>query len=151
VNTQQIGSLVRQGAAFLGLTAAIVTQAVHAVHLPPAISGTLLAVSGGILAVEHYVSDPSTGTPTATPVGQRTASGTSQVDQQPAVQPPLTMTDAIFHRGRVLGRAEGAAAAQQPAPDPADVATVAQPGRVPSLPTDRPAKNPAPPAPTPRS
>ena len=75
INTQRIGSLVRQLLALLGLVTAIVTQSDSSLHLPVAVSTAIALVSGILLSIEHYVSDPSTGTPTTvatpatTPVG----------------------------------------------------------------------------------
>jgi hypothetical protein len=67
VNTQQISAVVRQTLAIAAIVMGALTQALNGIKLPVAIS-TVLAVGGAvILAVEHYVSDPSTGSSTPTP------------------------------------------------------------------------------------
>jgi hypothetical protein len=63
---QSISSIVRQAVAILAFIFGIITQAVSSIHLPTAISGVMAAVGAGILAVEHYVADPSTGSTAAT-------------------------------------------------------------------------------------
>jgi len=66
VNSQQLASIARQGLAILGIVFGVLTQSVGSLHLPVAVS-TALAIGGTvILAIEHYVSDPSTGTPPPT-------------------------------------------------------------------------------------
>lgn len=61
MTTQQLGSYLRQGLALLGVIFGVLTASVGAMKLPTAVS-TVLTVGGAvILAVEHYVSDPSTG------------------------------------------------------------------------------------------
>jgi hypothetical protein len=79
VNSQQLASIARQGLAILGIVFGVLTQSVGSLHLPVAVS-TALAIGGTvILAIEHYVSDPSTGstttgpTPNAPPVVPPTA------------------------------------------------------------------------------
>jgi hypothetical protein len=63
VTTQQIGSFLRQALAILGIVFGVLTASVSSLHLPVAVS-TALTIGGSIiLAIEHYVSDPSTGTP----------------------------------------------------------------------------------------
>ena len=66
MNTQQIASIGRQVLAIAGIVMGVVTASVPALHLPPAVSSILVVVGGVILALEHYLSDPSTGTPTTT-------------------------------------------------------------------------------------
>jgi hypothetical protein len=60
INTQQIASWVRQAAAI----AAVVISALDTISMPAGVRAVLVAVGGAILTAEHYVSDPSTGTPT---------------------------------------------------------------------------------------
>ena len=60
---QRIASIARQVVAVLATIYGILTASVTALHLPPAVSAALVAAGPIILAVEHYVSDPSTGTP----------------------------------------------------------------------------------------
>lgn len=66
-NTQQVAAVARQVLAILGIVFGVLTQSVGSLHLPPAISSILLTAGAVILAVEHYVGDPSTGTPQPTP------------------------------------------------------------------------------------
>ena len=62
VNTQQIASIARQVLAIVGIVMGVLTQSLSSLHLPTAVS-TALTVGGTlILAIEHYVGDPSTGT-----------------------------------------------------------------------------------------
>lgn len=66
VTTQSLASAARQFLAILGITFGVLTQSLPALHLPVALS-TALAIGGTvILAIEHYVGDPSTGTPLVT-------------------------------------------------------------------------------------
>jgi len=58
VNTQQVSSWVRQGAAIAGI---VVVGLLNVGSLPTSVRVVLTAVSGIILTIEHYVSDPSTG------------------------------------------------------------------------------------------
>lgn len=67
VNTQQISSILRQILAYVSIAFGILTQAVSGIHLPVAMSTVLTVIGGVLINVEHYVSDPSTGTP-ASPV-----------------------------------------------------------------------------------
>lgn len=61
LNMQSLTSLIRQAAAI----AAIVLGSIPATGLPNAVRAPLVAISGILLTVEHYVADPSTGsTPT---------------------------------------------------------------------------------------
>lgn len=59
INPQQIASILRQAAAI----AMVVIAALDTISMPAAVRGVLTAVGGAILAVEHYVGDPSTGNP----------------------------------------------------------------------------------------
>lgn len=63
LTSQQIGSYLRQALAILGVVFGVLTQSVTALQLPTAVSSILVVGGAVILAVEHYVSDPSTGTP----------------------------------------------------------------------------------------
>jgi hypothetical protein len=62
-DTQQLASLGRQVLAIAGIVFGVLTQSISSLHLPPAVSSILLVAGSAILAIEHYVSDPSTGTP----------------------------------------------------------------------------------------
>jgi hypothetical protein len=62
LNTQSIAAIGRQVLAVLGIVFGVLTQSVTQLHLPTAVSSILLVGGSIILAVEHYVGDPSTGT-----------------------------------------------------------------------------------------
>lgn len=64
---QRIASIARQIVALAAMVMGALTAAVSGIHLPPAESAVLTAAGAGILWLEHYVSDPSTGSPTPTP------------------------------------------------------------------------------------
>lgn len=64
MTTQQISSIARQALAILGVVFGILTQSVSSLHLPVAVSTALTLGGAVILGLEHYLSDPSTGTPT---------------------------------------------------------------------------------------
>lgn len=61
--SQRTAAVLRQVLAVVAIVFAALTQAVSSLHLPVAVSSVLGIVGGVILAVEHYVSDPSTGKP----------------------------------------------------------------------------------------
>lgn len=63
---QRIASVIRQVCAIAAIVFGALTQAVGALHLSPAVSAVLVAAGGAVLAIEHYVSDPSTGSSTTT-------------------------------------------------------------------------------------
>ena len=66
VTVQSISSIFRQFLAILGIIFGILTQSVGALHLPT-VASAWLGVGGVIvLAIEHYVSAPSTGTTATT-------------------------------------------------------------------------------------
>lgn len=65
MTTQQLASYLRQGVALVALVVGPLTAAVPAMHLPAGVSAIITAIGGTILTVEHYVSDPSTGTTNA--------------------------------------------------------------------------------------
>jgi hypothetical protein len=62
VNTQSVSSIARQFLAILGIIFGVLTQSDAALHLPVVVSAWLGVGGVIILAIEHYVSDPSTGT-----------------------------------------------------------------------------------------
>ena len=66
MNTQQITSIARQVLAIVSIVMGVLTASVTSLHLPTAVSSILVIVGGVIIAIEHYLSDPSTGTPTTT-------------------------------------------------------------------------------------
>lgn len=61
INTQRLGSFFRQTLAVLGIVFGVLTQSVQGLHLPVAVSSIITIGGAVILAIEHYVSDPSTG------------------------------------------------------------------------------------------
>lgn len=70
INSQSLASVVRQFLAVLGIIFMVLTQSDSSLHLPVAASSILGIIGGIILALEHYVGDPSTGTVTTdTPNG----------------------------------------------------------------------------------
>jgi hypothetical protein len=73
MNTQQITSIARQVLALVAVAMGVITASVTQLHLPPAVSSILVVVGGVIIALEHYLSDPSTGTPTTTTTTSTTA------------------------------------------------------------------------------
>jgi hypothetical protein len=85
VNTQQVASIFRQVIAVAALVMGPLTASLSAIHLPTAVSAVLSVLGVLILAIEHYVSDPSTGTPT---VPVTTAQGVVQVPVAPVPVPP---------------------------------------------------------------
>ena len=64
VNTQSISSVARQVLAIAGIVMGVLTASVTQLHLPTAVSSILVVGGSIILAIEHYVGDPSTGTTT---------------------------------------------------------------------------------------
>ena len=65
VSKQSAASIFRQILAVAGIIFGVLTASVGSLHLPVAVS-SILAVGGTlVLAIEHYVADPSTGTPVA--------------------------------------------------------------------------------------
>lgn len=68
MSTQQIASIARQVGGMIVSIYGILTLTAHNlnIHSGPA-SAVLVAVGPIILAIEHYVADPSTGTPVVPP------------------------------------------------------------------------------------
>jgi len=73
MNTQQITSIARQVLAIVGIVMGVLTASVSSLHLPPSVSTVLVVAGSALLAIEHYLSDPSTGTPTTTTTTSTTA------------------------------------------------------------------------------
>jgi hypothetical protein len=59
---QSVASIVRQVIAVAASIYGVLSASIGQLHLPPAVSAILTAAGPVILAVEHFVSDPSTGT-----------------------------------------------------------------------------------------
>jgi len=67
ITKQNAGSIARQTLAVLGIIFGVLTQSVSSLHLPIAIS-TAITIGGSLLlAIQHYVADPSTGSTNAPP------------------------------------------------------------------------------------
>jgi hypothetical protein len=62
VKTQAIAAVTRQIVAVLASIYGIASTHISAIHLPPAVAAILTAAGPVILAIEHFVGDPSTGT-----------------------------------------------------------------------------------------
>jgi hypothetical protein len=76
---QSVASVVRQVLAVLVSVYGVLSASISQLHLPPAVSAALTAFGPVLLTVEHYVSDPSTGTPV-----------TTTTTTTPVVAPPVT-------------------------------------------------------------
>ena len=61
MTSQQIASVLRQIGAVLVSVYGVLSASVTALHLPIAVSTVLTAAGPAILAIEHYVGDPTTG------------------------------------------------------------------------------------------
>lgn len=66
MTVQSVSSIVRQVLAVLVSIYGVLTAVVPSLHLPVAVSTALTAFGPVMLLLEHYLSDPSTGTPTTT-------------------------------------------------------------------------------------
>lgn len=88
INHQSLASKARQVLAVAAIVMGALTSALSGIKLPGAASAVLAAGGFIILGIEHYVSDPSTGTPATTPVPVETAAAVAQ----PAAPPPAAPT-----------------------------------------------------------
>jgi hypothetical protein len=70
MKTQQIASIARQVLAILAVIFGVLTASISDLHLPTAVSSILLVAGSLIFAIEHFVSDPSTGAPPTSQAGQ---------------------------------------------------------------------------------
>jgi hypothetical protein len=61
VNTQQISSIVRQVLALAAVIIGALSTSLAGIKLPTAVSTALVVGGSVIAAIEHFVSDPSTG------------------------------------------------------------------------------------------
>jgi hypothetical protein len=64
MTVQSLASVIRQVVAIAAVVMGALTASLAAIKLPTAVSAVLAAAGAVILAIEHYVGDPSTGTPT---------------------------------------------------------------------------------------
>ena len=72
LNTQRIASVVRQVLAVAAVVVGILSAPSVESFLPGYMSAILASLGGIVLAIEHYVSDPSTGTtPAASAVSNK--------------------------------------------------------------------------------
>jgi hypothetical protein len=62
MTVQSVASIFRQILAIAGIVFSVLTQSVTALHLSASESAILGVAGALILAIEHYVADPSTGT-----------------------------------------------------------------------------------------
>src|ERR1035437_4794204 len=70
--SQSLASTIRQVLAVLVSVYGVLTASVTPPHLPVAVSSVLVAFGPLILALEHYLGDPSTGTSVVTtPIAQK--------------------------------------------------------------------------------
>lgn len=61
MNVQRVAAIVRQVVAIAALIIGPLTAAVSSMKLPPAVSAVITSAGVIILAIEHFVSDPTTG------------------------------------------------------------------------------------------
>jgi hypothetical protein len=137
---QQMASLARQGGGLLIsalYTWALSTGKLH--QVPSVVDAVIVAMGPAVVTLEHYVSDPSTGTPPApppaAPVYLNTPTTSTVTVAPPAVEPPVTVQ---------------APPPVAPAPPPAAASPAAVPpqwGTMDSTPVATPGANPAPPPP----
>jgi hypothetical protein len=74
VTVQSLASIVRQVVAIAAVVMGALTASLSAIKLPTAVSTVLIVAGAVIVAIEHYVGDPSTGStsqsePTSVPGG----------------------------------------------------------------------------------
>lgn len=67
MTVQSVSSVVRQILLVLVSVYGVLTASVNQLHLPTAVSAVLVAAGPVVLLLEHYLGDPSTGTPVITP------------------------------------------------------------------------------------
>jgi hypothetical protein len=84
MTVQSVSSVVRQVLAVLVSVYGVLSASVTALHLPPAVSAILTAFGPVLLTVEHYVGDPSTGTPTTPTKPVTTTTTTATLPSFPA-------------------------------------------------------------------
>src|ERR1035437_7495902 len=69
---QNTASVIRQVLAVLVSVYGVLTASVNPLHLPVAVSTVLVAFGPVLIALEHFLSDPSTGTSVVTtPIAQK--------------------------------------------------------------------------------
>jgi hypothetical protein len=85
MTVQSVASIARQVVAVLALVFGALTQALASIKLPPAASVVMGVFGTVILGLEHYLGDPSTGTPPVV---------TTTTTQAPNAPPATTVTKA---------------------------------------------------------
>lgn len=128
----------------------IVASVDHAsgVHLPAAVAAVLTAAAPVMLALQHWLSDPSTGNPTTPPVPQVPVA----VPATPVAPPAPTLDDVTAGArlaaggGVVLSPPQPFGANQFPVPPP-EWSTLSGAAPAPVAPPAATTPNPAPPAP----
>jgi hypothetical protein len=118
----------------------------NGLHLPPAVSAVLVAAAPIMLAVQHWLSDPSTGTPSPAAPGPTPAPDPAPLPASPAPQPHLAaQQSATVVQSPGVPGATVLQLPQQPSPAPVpppEWSTMAA-----AAPAAPPPPNPAPPAP----
>lgn len=155
---QQIASLARQvGAAVISAGYTALIAAGHTKGIPAAVDAVVVAFGPAVIGLEHYLSDPSTGTPPAPP------SAVPDPTPAPTAGPVATIEELV--KAEVAKLTAGAAVVTAPAgshpsvtvttgettqpapvPPPQEWSTMAAQAS-PAAPVAPPAPNPAPPAP----
>ena len=79
MTVQSVSSVVRQVLAVLALVFGALTQALASIKLPPAASVVMGVFGTVILGLEHYLGDPSTGTPPVVTTTSQQAPGAPPV------------------------------------------------------------------------
>lgn len=115
LTSQQLGSYLRQALAIVGIVFGVLTQSVTALHLPVAVSSVIAVAGAVILAVEHYVGDPSTGSSSPVPAPSGNAAPVS------GNAPPPSPAPAAPHPST------GSSSPAPPVPAPAAPASVTPP------------------------
>lgn len=64
---QSFAAVARQVVAIAAIVMGAVTAALPSLGLPTDVSAILVAAGGAVIAIEHYVSDPSTGSTSQVP------------------------------------------------------------------------------------
>jgi hypothetical protein len=141
MTTQQISSIVRQVLAVLVTVYGILSATQQSLHLPTAVSAVLVAFGPIMLSLEHYLSDPSTGTapaPDPVPVPEPAPAPVAPVVGPAPASVATVPVQTSFAQG------ESATISQ---PSPAPVAPASWSTMAASPPQAQTTPNPAPPAP----
>jgi hypothetical protein len=82
IGSQRFWAVTRQVLSVAAIVMGALTQALSSIKLPIGVSSVLVAVGGIVLAIEHYVADPSTGS----------TSVTTPTPEPPPTKPPAPPT-----------------------------------------------------------